>query len=481
MVSSALVALPQVAQATNFEGNYYVSTANGTGSESIFQFDPTTSTIGSTAISTFAASNEITSLEVDGTNGIAYAATYGWDSSHVTQFWTIDLASGVATLTNADMSTTAGLNDHNVQDFALDPVSGTLYARSETGNKLYTIDKTTGTVTASVTPTGDSSLALGAGLAISGTQEMIWSGNAGGGTSPNKYTKLGVLSSPFSSTMVIGRTVFNGSSNLSIPMQSIDYAPDGSLVMWSGPSSTTGKFGMISAAALGALDHVGTAGTSSTATTLATNTSTTNGSTGGYMLAVANVAPAMARTVSYDPNTGSGTETATVGAGAVTVSSGTHMTLAGHTLSGWNTAANGTGASVALGASFTPSANLTLYAQWTLTPVAAGYSGPLFNPIENRSVNSTTGGKITLTGRVLSKVSKISIGTAELSFVKTADGNLDVTVPAGKPGLVDLKVTFEGGSLVWENAFRYVDPASVKPPFVYHAPKPVKKPVKKKK
>lgn len=44
------------------------------------------------------------------------------------------------------------------------------------------------------------------------------------------------------------------------------------------------------------------------------------------------------------------------------------LALAGYTFAGWNTAANGSGASYAADATFTISANTTLYAQWELIP-----------------------------------------------------------------------------------------------------------------
>ena len=70
-------------------------------------------------------------------------------------------------------------------------------------------------------------------------------------------------------------------------------------------------------------------------------------------------------TVTYDANGGSGapgSQTKTYGA-ALTLSS-TKPTRTGYTFSGWNTAANGSGTSYAVGASYTANASVTLYAQW---------------------------------------------------------------------------------------------------------------------
>lgn len=76
-------------------------------------------------------------------------------------------------------------------------------------------------------------------------------------------------------------------------------------------------------------------------------------------------------TVSYDANTGdSGSAPSpTTGAGSQTVLGNTSsMAKAGYTFSGWNTAANGSGATYAAGSSIIPVGNVTLYALWVLAP-----------------------------------------------------------------------------------------------------------------
>ena len=199
---------------------------------------------------------------------------------------------------------------------------------------------------------------------------------------------------------------------------------------------------------------------------------------GGNDFAWASAYPVVAsKTLTYDANQGAGSETATSGTGALSVSSGANLTRAGYTLSGWNTAANGSGTAIALGASYTPTQNITLFAQWTLIPVATGYAGPLFNPIEGRAINATTGGKVVLTGRNMAKVTKVSIAGKACEIKTDAEGRIEVTLPAGQPGQGNLEVAFGGSSLVWENAFTYFDPTKVRPAWV--APKAVK--VKRKK
>lgn len=199
---------------------------------------------------------------------------------------------------------------------------------------------------------------------------------------------------------------------------------------------------------------------------------------GGNDFAWASAYPVVApKTLTYDANLGSGSEIATSGTGALTASSGAGLSRAGYTLSGWNTAANGSGTAIALGANYTPTQNTTLFAQWNLIPVATGYTGPLFNPIDGRAINATTGGKVVLTGRNLAKVTKVSSAGKACEIKTDAEGRIEVTLPAGQPGQGNLEVAFGGSALVWENAFTYFDPTKVRPAWV--APKAVK--VKRKK
>lgn len=76
-------------------------------------------------------------------------------------------------------------------------------------------------------------------------------------------------------------------------------------------------------------------------------------------------------TVSYDGNTSdSGSvPSSTTGTGSQTVLGNTGpLVKAGYTFGGWNTAANGTGATYVAGSSIIPVGNVTLYAIWNLAP-----------------------------------------------------------------------------------------------------------------
>jgi len=72
--------------------------------------------------------------------------------------------------------------------------------------------------------------------------------------------------------------------------------------------------------------------------------------------------------VSFTINGGTGTtpdpQTVAIGTG-ITLPDGSGLSRTGYTFTGWNTNADGTGTNYAAGSSYTPTENITLYAQWT--------------------------------------------------------------------------------------------------------------------
>jgi uncharacterized repeat protein (TIGR02543 family) len=91
-------------------------------------------------------------------------------------------------------------------------------------------------------------------------------------------------------------------------------------------------------------------------------------------------------TITYDGNgkTGGATPSDTVGNGNVTLAtnSGT-LTKTGYTFGGWNTLANGSGTHYATGATYSLTADVTLYAEWTANNYTITYRG-----------NGNTGGAV---------------------------------------------------------------------------------------
>ena len=85
----------------------------------------------------------------------------------------------------------------------------------------------------------------------------------------------------------------------------------------------------------------------------------------------ARCAPFNFLTVTYNVNGGSGTapstQTQAAIGGSVVVAGQGSVARTRYRFGGWNTLANGTGTTVAVGSSFTPTANTTLFAQWEST------------------------------------------------------------------------------------------------------------------
>ena len=80
-------------------------------------------------------------------------------------------------------------------------------------------------------------------------------------------------------------------------------------------------------------------------------------------------------TITFNANGGSGTMSAlTVKKGASQKLTANSFTRSGYTFTGWNTKADGSGTSYTNGQTITPTANLTLYAQWgTTSGTTAGH------------------------------------------------------------------------------------------------------------
>ena len=99
-------------------------------------------------------------------------------------------------------------------------------------------------------------------------------------------------------------------------------------------------------------------------------------------------------TVTYSGNGGTGTPSSqsVIVGNSITINSGDSLTRSGYRFNGWNTSANGTGTSYNGGAFFTPTSNITLYAQWIIYEVNVFHLGAL---TEDRWTLMTGGGIFT--------------------------------------------------------------------------------------
>ncbi|MDR1804147.1 MAG: InlB B-repeat-containing protein [Treponema sp.] len=140
-------------------------------------------------------------------------------------------------------------------------------------------------------------------------------------------------------------------------------------------------------------------------------------------------------TVTFNANGGSGTAPGaqTVNAGGnITLPSGSGLTKSGFTFGGWNTNTSGTGSNYNAGSTYTPTANITLYAKWGTTTITTpptytvtfdinGGEGPVPSP---QTVNA--GESITLpSGSALTKSYSVFNGWNAGKY------GYDTTYPAG--------------------------------------------------
>ena len=166
------------------------------------------------------------------------------------------------------------------------------------------------------------------------------------------------------------------------------------------------------------------------------------------------------QTISYDANTGFGAITASVANGARALSDGSGFVKSGYAFTGWNTAANGSGTAIAASASYTPSGNVTLYAQWTRIPTPPA---PLFtSPI----AVAATGGVLNLTGSNLGSVTSITVDDLPATVSTASNGQVTVKLPTLAPGKYDITIKNADGGI------RYVDGLVVPDPNATVAPKP---------
>ena len=138
-------------------------------------------------------------------------------------------------------------------------------------------------------------------------------------------------------------------------------------------------------------------------------TSGGSGGTGSVTIRYTNVF-----TVTFNANNGTGspsvsTATQTVASNTVTLATAGTLSRSGFRFTGWNTLANGTGTSYAAGASFVPTNDITLFAQWTSVVSYDGNTATTTRAIESTTVVGTAANR-TLSAGQLVKGSPISNG-----------------------------------------------------------------------
>ena len=102
--------------------------------------------------------------------------------------------------------------------------------------------------------------------------------------------------------------------------------------------------------------------------------------------------------VSFDANGGTGSvpgeQTKTHGEAMTLASNSGSLVRTGYTFGGWNTAADGSGTSYAVGASYGVDAAVTLYAKWTANSLTITYNSQEGSSATGGSLSTTTGGTL---------------------------------------------------------------------------------------
>ena len=169
----------------------------------------------------------------------------------------------------------------------------------------------------------------------------------------------------------------------------------------------------------------------------------------------------VAYTIEYDANGGSGTIADSVEGLAFNLSSGSGFSRSGFSFDGWNTVADGSGTDYAPGASFTPSANLTLYAKWTEEPdpptaETSKPVSPVLSKFESYSVTYSAGlANLRIEGRRLFCISSVTIEGFPVSFttglVSPRKEFMDVNISTLEPGTKTIVIESCYGKVTYSN------------------------------
>lgn len=172
-------------------------------------------------------------------------------------------------------------------------------------------------------------------------------------------------------------------------------------------------------------------------------------------------------TVTFDANGGTGTMPPQVGAGSTALSSNPYQ-KSGFDFAGWNTQANSQGTTYSNSAAFPFSADLTLFAQWSLaatpppsspppTGDAAAYLGPVPEMLSPNQVFSSESTDVTLSGKRLQGISRVLINGIEVRIVKAANESLQMVFPPLAAGTYSVVYFSDAGTLSHQNSLTVVN------------------------
>ena len=160
-------------------------------------------------------------------------------------------------------------------------------------------------------------------------------------------------------------------------------------------------------------------------------------------------------TITYDDNGSTGGSPVMAASGissSVTLDANSGALVRdGYVFDGWNTQANGLGTTYAAGASYTPTANVTLYVLWK--PVAKNFS---VSSVAKRQFN-LSGGTQTVYGQNLSVVNYISLDGKKLSIISSTDNTLTFVITEHAVGWANLTMKSDSAVLNFLNFVEFVN------------------------
>ena len=161
------------------------------------------------------------------------------------------------------------------------------------------------------------------------------------------------------------------------------------------------------------------------------------------------------RTITFDGNgaqSGSAPAPITVAPGSVTLPANTGGLLRdGYFLAGWNTAANGSGATIGVGGAYTLANTVTLYAVWQLKPVV-----PISASWISRITIGLQGGQVSLTGLGFDTVTNVTLSGVPVAIVYQSNGLITLDLPAMPAGKYSLYFVGTSAKLLYGQAISYV-------------------------
>ena len=178
------------------------------------------------------------------------------------------------------------------------------------------------------------------------------------------------------------------------------------------------------------------------------------------------------RSVAFDANGGTGSMTPQLALAPASLMANSFQ-RSGWDFAGWNTAPNGSGTTYSNQATYAFSADVTLYAQWTLAvtppatstpPAPASYDGPVPISLNPNPVYSSESNDVALTGKRLAGITRAVVDGKEITIHSAAAELLTMTFPALAVGTYTVDYYSDYGKLSHQNSLEVIPrPTQVAP------------------